>query len=383
MQRELQFDTSKTFQHRGNTINLLDPWNAKKSNGLSALDLYCGCGGLSLGFEKAGFEILAGIDNDNDSLETYLKNGISPLALNLDLSDPAWMDILETHLGKKKPDVVIAGPPCQGFSLTGPRQINDKRNVLYKAVLDSVSVWKPKAFLIENVKGMATLYGGQVKNDVKEQFSKIGYKVAQPTLLNSADFGIPQIRQRLFFVGTKNGLKEFNFPEPIFNKDDYFTCEEAISDLPSLEYDLGEECSLYPSEASSEFQKLIRNGSQKLFNHVGTNHADHVKAVIRQVPEGGNYKDLPEGIGTSRRFNEAWTRYHGKKPSRTIDTGHRNHFHYKWDRVPTVRENARLQTFPDTFRIYGSKTSQNKQVGNAVPYMLARVLAEEISKTLQ
>lgn len=115
-----------------------------------------------------------------------------------------------------------------------------------------------------------------------------------------------------------------------------------------------------------------------MYNHVATNHTEEVKSVIALVPEGGNYKDLPPGVGTSRKFNEAWTRYHSKKPSRTIDTGHRNHFHYKYNRVPTVRENARLQSFPDDFIFYGTKTQQNRQVGNAVPPMLGYNLAKQI-----
>ena len=113
-------------------------------------------------------------------------------------------------------------------------------------------------------------------------------------------------------------------------------------------------------------------------NHVGTKHTEHVVSVIKQVPEGGNYKDLPEGVGESRRFNEAWTRYHSQKPSRTIDTGHRNHFHYRWNRVPTARENARLQSFPDDFVFKGTKTQQYKQIGNAVPPLLGLILGKKL-----
>ena len=126
----------------------------------------------------------------------------------------------------------------------------------------------------------------------------------------------------------------------------------------------------------------MRKSSSYIYNHVATKHKDFVVETIKQVPEGGNHKDLPKGVGESRKFNEAWTRYHGQKPSKTIDTGHRNHFHYKYNRVPTVRENARLQSFPDTFRFFGSKTSQNKQVGNAVPVFLAQSLAKYIKSKL-
>ena len=143
-----------------------------------------------------------------------------------------------------------------------------------------------------------------------------------------------------------------------------------------------EEKSTYTSIETSEYQKFIRNGGNHLMNHLPTRHTKEVIDVIRQVREGGNYKDLPPGVGVSRRFNEAWTRYDGNKPSRTIDTGHRNHFHYEYDRVPTVRENCRLQSFPDTFEVMGSKTSQNKQIGNAVPVLLAKALAEAIHEQI-
>ena len=126
----------------------------------------------------------------------------------------------------------------------------------------------------------------------------------------------------------------------------------------------------------------MRKNSTRLRSHVASNHSDKIKDVIALVPDGGNHKDLPEGIGTHRKFNEAWTRYNSLKPSRTIDTGHRNHFHYKWNRVPTVRENARLQSFPDTFVFVGSKTSQYRQVGNAVPPKLGEAVAEELYKAI-
>ena len=118
--------------------------------------------------------------------------------------------------------------------------------------------------------------------------------------------------------------------------------------------------------------------SKEIYNHIVTLHKQFVIDTIKLVPEGGNHKDLPPGVGESRKFNEAWTRYHGDKPSKTIDTGHSNHFHYEHDRVPTIRENCRLQSFPDTFEMQGTKTSQNKQIGNAVPVLLVKILAEEI-----
>ena len=359
-------------------IKLKKVFHKRPRNHLGVVDLFSGCGGLSLGFDMAGFNVKAMIDFDNDSLITAKKNGLADHCLNLDLFKEDWIKGLSTKVKLKDIDIVVAGPPCQGFSLTGPRKLGDKRNALYKAVFELVRKAKPKAFLIENVKGMATLYNGKVKEDIVQEFTKLGYKVTTK-ILNSKDFGVPQSRERLFYIGLKE--QEFEFPPALFNKDEYTTCKEALEDLPSLEN--LEETLSYTSNEKSDYQKLIKNGSSKLSNHQPTKHTQEVIAVIKQVPEGGNHKDLPPGVGESRKFNEAWTRYHGNKPSKTIDTGHRNHFHYKYNRVPTIRENCRLQSFPDTFELHGSKTSQNKQIGNAVPVLLAKILAEEIYEQIK
>ena len=202
-------------------------------------------------------------------------------------------------------------------------------------------------------------------------------------MLYAPDYGIPQIRKRLFFVGLQEEYGLFEFPKPILSKDKYITCEDAIADLPTLENDLGKNKVPYTSKPLSAYQKKMRKKSDIIENHIGTKHTDLVKSVIAQVPEGGNHKDLPKGVGESRKFNEAWTRYHSKKPSKTIDTGHRNHFHYKFNRVPTVRENARLQSFPDNFIFLGNKTEQYRQVGNAVPPLLGYYIALKLKEVLK
>jgi hypothetical protein len=352
----------------------------------TVIDLFSGAGGLSQGFLQAGFKVLAGIDFDEAALKTYAHNIIGAKALKEDLfQEEIAINNISKELGNTSLDVIIAGPPCQGFSLTGSRDINDTRNKLYLAVVHAVEYFKPKAFLIENVPGMATLYKGKVKEQIINTFEDIGYNISvtdKPLL--AADYGVPQFRKRMFFVGFRKdlNLEKFAFPKPTLDEDSYIGTAAAISDLPSLEFDLGSPITEYESKPKSDYQTLMRSGSSKLYNHVGTNHTDEVKWVISQVPEGGNYKDLPPGVGDSRKFNEAWTRYHSQRPSKTIDTGHRNHFHYKWNRVPTVRENARLQSFPDRFEFLGTKTQQNRQVGNAVPPLLAQVIAEEIKKYL-
>lgn len=348
---------------------------------MNAIDLFAGCGGLSKGFLDAGVKILVGVDNDQAALKTFEKNHDGAVALNADLSNPETFKTIKDIAGDNTIDLVIGGPPCQGFSLTGPRNFDDKRNSLYLALLALVKQYKPKGFLIENVPGMATLYNGEIKEEILRRFTKMGYNV-ECKILCAADYGVPQLRKRLVFMGIRKDLGMPHFPEPLLKPEEYITCSEAISDLPSREDELGEEIDNYTAEPMTEYQRKMRGNCKTLYNHVATDHKQFVKDTIALVPEGGNYKDLPPGWGESRTFHEAWTRYDGKKPSRTIDTGHRNHFHYKYNRVPTIRENARLQSFPDDFVFCGNKTQQNRQVGNAVPPLLGYALAKEMKSIL-
>lgn len=339
----------------------------------TAIDLFCGAGGLSKGFMDAGFNVILGIDNDKAALNTFALNHNGAIASNADLSNPLVFDEINKLVDNKNIDIIIAGPPCQGFSLTGPRNFDDKRNQLYLAVLELVRRFNPMGFIIENVPGMATLYGGQIKDEILRRFENMGYNVAC-RILCAADYGVPQLRHRLIFMGIRKDIGTPRFPVPTFTVDTYRTCRDAISDLPSLETELGSEESSYTSEPLTEYQRLMRGACSVLHNHVGTKHTQLVIDTISLVPEGGNYKDLPAGWGESRTFHEAWTRYDGNRPSKTIDTGHRNHFHYQYNRVPTIRENARLQSFPDDFVFTGTKTQQNRQVGNAVPPLLGQAL---------
>ena len=349
---------------------------------MNAIDLFAGCGGLSKGFMDAGFDIIVGVDNDQAALNTFIMNHDGAVAMNADLSKQETFDEIKRIAGEREIDVIIAGPPCQGFSLSGPRNFDDERNKLYLAVLEMVKQYQPKAFIIENVPGMATLYDGQIKEEILKRFRSMGYNI-DCKILCAADYGVPQMRKRLIFMGIRKDIGEPEFPEAMFSQETYRTCRDAISDLPSRENDFGEEKDSYSSEPKTEYQKLMRKNSEILYNHVATRHTQMVKDTIALVPEGGNYKDLPPGWGESRKFNEAWTRYDGNKPSKTIDTGHRNHFHYQYNRVPTVRENARLQSFPDDFVFTGTRTQQNRQVGNAVPPLLGQALAEALIKIIE
>ena len=345
----------------------------------NVIDLFSGCGGFSYGFEQMGFNVVLGVDNWDLALETFEYNHKNSKVLNLDLHKKQSIKDITKAVQNHNIDVIIAGPPCQGFSLTGTRDKNDKRNSLFESVFELAKALKPKFLVIENVPGLLTLYGGDTREKIISTGEDLGYTM-EYKILYAPDFGVPQIRKRVFFVGSKIG--KFEFPKPTHHEEEYVSCEAAIGDLPDFKDNIGLEESEYKKKPNTKYQETMRQGSKKLFNHVGTIHQKHVIEVIRQVPEGGNHKDLPKGVGESRKFNEAWTRYHSKKPSKTIDTGHGNHFHYKYDRVPTVRENARLQSFPDKFKFKGPKTKQNVQVGNAVPPILGKVLATKIKKYL-
>lgn len=344
---------------------------------MNAIDLFAGCGGLSKGFMDAGFKIIVGVDNDHAALNTFVLNHNGAKALKADLSQQKTFDEIKKIVGERNIDVIVAGPPCQGFSLTGPRNFDDPRNKLYLAVLEMVNQYQPKGFIIENVPGMATMYDGQVKEEVLKRFREMGYNI-ECQILCAADYGVPQLRKRLVYMGVRADIGTPKFPEKVLTPEHYITCREAIDDLPSREIEFGEDVDKYSSDPKTEYQRQMRGNCIVLLNHIATAHKQFVKDTIAQVPEGGNWKDLPSGVGESRKFHEAWTRYDGNKPSRTIDTGHRNHFHYKYNRVPTVRENARLQSFPDNFVFTGTKTQQNRQVGNAVPPLLGYHLGKAL-----
>lgn len=346
---------------------------------LNVVDLFCGAGGLSCGFERAGCHIALGIDNDAMALETFKANHNGTEVICGDITEIHYESDIKSLLKGKKIDVIIGGPPCQGFSLSGPRNFNDPRNKLYLSYIRLVEEIKPDAFIIENVPGLVTLFNGEVKDSIIARFTKMGYSV-QYKILCAADFGVPQNRKRVIFVGLKDGNKTFSYPMPT-NK--MVTCEMALSDLPPLVDELGEEIQEYISTPQNDYQSIMRENSNTVKNHVAAAHSEKVQHIISLVPDGGNYKDLPEEYRNSRNFHVAWTRFASQKPAPTIDTGHRHHFHYKYNRVPTVRECARIQSFPDNFEFLGNKTQQFRQVGNAVPPLMAQRIAEQVIKALE
>ncbi len=338
----------------------------------TVIDLFSGCGGLSYGLEQSGFQIIAGIDNWSDALYTFQKNHKDSQILLADLGEISSADICKKlGINPNEIDVIVGGPPCQGFSISGKRNPEDPRNKLYQNFVDIVGYLKPKAFIMENVPNLVSMLDGKIKDTIIEDFEKKGYTVTWK-ILDASEFGVPQKRRRVIFVGMRNG-KQFLFPKGDLNN--VVTTKDAISDLPKNSLAEG---SPYPSFANSEFQKYMRQKSKGIFNHVITIHTEQTKNIINMVPDGKNYKSLPAHLHSTRKVNIAWTRLNSKKPSYTMDTGHNHIFHYKYNRVPTTRETARIQSFPDSFIFLGGKTSQLKQVGNAVPPLLASEIGKQL-----
>lgn len=347
---------------------------------MKIIDLFSGVGGLSQGFEMAGFDILASIDNWGDAIETYNHNRDRKVGMVLDIIEfnkSKLKDILKKNLISG----VIGGPPCQGFStarLSDNGQnihgINEERNYLYLEFYKTVKMSEPDFFLIENVRGMVTLNKGAFVKDIFDRFGKLGYSITHK-VINAADFGVPQNRNRVFFVGFKN--LRFEFPKEQNNKISSF---DALSDLPLIPTD---KPSKYLKQPQNKYQKLMRKGSALILNHENTKHSEQTKKIISLIPDGGSIKSLPNQYWEVRKFNKAFQRMNSNQPSLTIDTGHRNYFHFSENRIPTVRECARIQSFSDNFEFLGSKTSQYKQVGNAVPPLLAYQIAMQIKHYLK
>ena len=352
----------------------------------SVIDLFCGCGGFSKGFYDVGFDVKLGLDLWSDAITTYTHNFKKAVTVNDDIANVNGEKISEL-IKTKDIDVIIGGPPCQGFSISGKRMLDDPRNRLYKSFVEIVKFFQPSIFVMENVPGLVRLFNGKVKNEVIRDFSEIGYNV-EVELLSADNYGVPQQRKRIFFVGINKkkikNTKQFIFPAAKLSDEEKITCKQAISDLDFLPEDvIGENEIDYLVNAESDYQAFMRKNAKKLMNHVITLHKEKTREIIKMVPDGSNYKSLPKDLWSLRKVNIAWTRMNSQKPCFTIDTGHNHHFHYRANRVPTVRESARIQSFPDNFVFSGIKTSQLKQVGNAVPPLLAQAIADEIKSVLE
>lgn len=336
------------------------------------LDLFCGAGGLSLGFKLAGFKIVGGVEWDMAAMETHRHNFNCEFEFCGDIKKVPDKEIKE-KLGKV--DVIVGGPPCQGFSSANrhEKEEKDPRNKLFFEYLRFVKIIKPKAFVIENVRQILTKDNGYARDRIIQITEELGYNVTFDVLLAS-EYGVPQDRRRAIFVGIRKDLNcTFNFDELDRTKH-IVTVYDAIGDI------------CYPDrDITNEFLKYARNNRGVLLNHNPKFPNAIVQYRISYVPQGGNWKDVPPELWETQRDNRhssAYKRLSFSEPSITIDTGHMNYFHPVLNRIPTVRESARLQSFPDNFEFCGNQGEQYRQVGNAVPPLMARAIAKKLKQLL-
>ena len=342
------------------------------------VELFCGCGGTSCGFEMAGYNIAVGVDIHEPSIKTFKKNHphCSTILGDIRVINPE--DISKLVNGKRI-DVLIGGVPCQGFSLNNKkRNANDERNYLYLEFLRFVKALKPRTVVVENVSGMRSTKNGEFVKNIENEISKAGNYKVKSQMLNAADYGVPQKRQRLIFVGVE-GKKYFSFEDMIKTNgpgtgNEYITVKEAIGDLPSLKND--EEKTKYKCEPFSDYQKLMRKGVKELSCHKAPKHPeDTIKKIAETKPGEPMYPKFKQ------RIRLAWDI---QSPTQ-VSGGIRPQFqfgHPEDNRGLTIRERCRIQSFPDWFIIEGGIVQGRVQTGNAVPPLLAMAVANELKKYL-
>lgn len=351
---------------------------------LGVLDLYSGLGGLSLGFEMTGaFSVIGGIDNFDWAVRTFYYNHACDVRR---INQPQDMSALEPEavlddLGVA-PDVIVGGPPCQGFSHAGRRLEDlkeDQRNDQVFHFYRFIRSIRPRAFLMENVSGI--LRTGQSRrheliDTLVREYEDLGYRVRW-TVVNSAGYRVPQNRKRFVLVGTSGTQGGFAFPlapcsgEVGLFSEAYQTVWDALSDLPSPRR---EDPQPYEKEPATPLQRFLRNGSEALHNHLGTSHSKEMEQRL-----------AAQGIGTRlySNWNHSWYRLDPTKPSPAVKENHRAPFvHFAEPRATSPRECARLQTVPDRYRLLGTKTAQLIMVGNAVPAILAAHLATAMAEQI-
>lgn len=323
------------------------------------ISLFSGAGGMDLGFEKENFTNVFSVEFDKKIAKTYKKNFPNNNLFVGDIRDVDNKKINEL-MGNEIVDVVIGGPPCQGFSMAGNigrKFVDDPRNQLFKEFVRVVNETQPKIFVMENVARLQTHNKGQTIKEIIDEFEKVGY-YSTYKVLQAADYGVPQKRQRIFIVGTKDPDFEFKFPEGFGTT---VTVKEAIGNLPPLK--------------SGEVSNVT--------NHFAMNHSEQMLEKMSYVSDGGDRNEIPEEIRPKSGDIRKYIRYSSDKPSVTVTGDMRKIFHYNQNRALTPRELARLQTFPDVFIFEGDSISIQQQIGNAVPPKLAEVVAKEVYRSLE
>lgn len=404
---KLQLVSSRSLAPKGD-----NSWNP-----LTTIDLFCGAGGITEGFREAGYTCLYGNDCMPEAVETFALNHPEAWGDPRDIEDVDPAQVRKRLALKKGAlDVLVGGPPCQGFSINAPeRFLKDPRNKLFKDYLRFLEEFEPKAFLFENVPGLLSLGDGKVFRLILQEFEDHGYHV-NAKILFAAHYGVPQERWRLIILGSRTST--IATPQPThyatgranFRSGGTMTLQlsdadkkrlspavtvgEAIGDLPRLEMGEGSEVVGYTVEPHSDYARGMRNPEGVTFNHFGAKLAKQNVERMKYVKPGGSWRDiphrlLPKGMQRARKSD------HTKRYGRLRDDGLAGTVMTKCDphwgtvflpdqeRSLTVREAARFQSFPDTYRFLGPRVSQYEQVGNAVPVLMAKAIALQIREHLE
>ena len=347
--------------------------------GSGFVDLFCGAGGITIGLERAGWTPLLGVDLNRYANATHRHNFAHVAHIEGDLSSSAVVDEVVSQVERKEVGILAGGPPCQGFSIFGNRRFvntrgyaphKDPRNKLVFAFVEQVRRIQPRWFVMENVPGLASLDGGLFLETLLEEFGAAGYSNCEARILNAADYGVPQLRRRLLIIGNKTGHivpwpKRKFFAEPKDWQDSHRTVGEVISDLASPK------------------------SLERFTCHVPMNHKPLLVERYRYIPEGGklDLSALPVHLRTGYRtdkvknYSHVFKRLHRDRPAFTMVPGHNAFPIHPWlDRALTVREAARIQTFPDEIEFLGPRQEQCIQVGNAFPPRLAEIIGNNIMK---
>lgn len=357
----------------------------------TVIDLFCGAGGLSEGFRQAGFHVLAGNDIDAAAGKTYASTHQSARFINSPIQSISASDLLNAAgLRPAELDVLIGGPPCQAYSVYNHRRgMQDDRANLFREYLRLVEETKPRWVVMENVTGITSISGGKIIDTLKTEFTRLGYRI-ENMILKAEEFGIPQERRRMIFIAT-NTNSPILFPEATHGPGlkEFVTIWDAIGDLPTVENGQAPGLVGYASPPKCDYQKYVRGNSKLVHNHAASKLGEINIARMKHIPQGGSWRDipfdlLPNGMKKAKRSDH--TKRYGRMAvnglSCTILTKCDVHWgayiHPLQDRAITVREAARLQSFPDCFVFQGSKTEQYVQVGNAVPPVLGRKIAEAL-----
>jgi len=323
------------------------------------IDLFCGSGGFSLGFDKAGFENVFSVEYDKGIASTYKRNFPIHNLLVCDIKD-ITNNKIDSLVEGKLVDIIIGGPPCQGFSKAGNigrSFIDDERNYLFLEFVRFVGHIKPKMFIMENVSAIATHDRGKTLGKIIEAFENCGYVVGAE-VLNSVNYGIAQERRRIVIVGCRNDLNlKFEYPP---KSDGIKTVKDVIDNLPFLE----------------------NGGTSEIANHNAMRHSEQMLKKMSYIRDGGNREDIPEELRPKSGDIRKYIRYNSQKPSVCITGDMRKIFHYMQNRALTARELARIQSFPDDFIFEGTSIQIQQQIGNAVPPRLAYKIAKQVKETL-